>query len=195
MAVTTASTEGIQRRAHPKRPLRNDLLPALLLGGPAFLLLLVFLIGPFFMGILFSFTDQRLVSPNPAQFVGTRNYERLLGVSLLTLDPIVDPQTGQPQRDAQGQSPVSALARLHARRAKVPAVRGAARVVQRRSSAPAATSCWPPTRRSCTGCGTTSSSPWSSSRCRPGWACCWRCWSTSGCAGATSSAPPITARW
>jgi multiple sugar transport system permease protein len=103
MAVTTASTEGIQQPPTTrKRPLRNDLGSALLLGGPAFLLLLVFLIGPFFMGILFSFSDQRLVSPNPAQFVGTRNYERLLGVSLLSLDPITDPQTGQPQRDAQG---------------------------------------------------------------------------------------------
>jgi multiple sugar transport system permease protein len=103
MAVTTATTDGIRQPQHTRqRPLRNDLVPALLLGGPAFLLLLVFLIGPFFMGILFSFSDQRLVSPNPAQFVGTRNYERLLGVSLLTLDPVVDPKTGQPARDAQG---------------------------------------------------------------------------------------------
>jgi multiple sugar transport system permease protein len=103
MAVTTAPPAGIsQPRRRQKSPLGNDLIPALLLGGPAFLLLLVFLIGPFFMGILFSFSDQRLVSPNPAQFVGTRNYERLLGVSLLTLDPTIDPATGQPQRDAQG---------------------------------------------------------------------------------------------
>src|SRR5690242_17657146 len=103
MAVTTATTDGIrQPQRTRKRPLRNDLVPALLLGGPAFLLLLVFLIGPFFMGILFSFTDQRLISPKPAEFVGTRNYERLLGVSILTLDPTIDPATGQPQRDAQG---------------------------------------------------------------------------------------------
>ena len=45
---------------------------------------------------------QRLVSPQPAQYVGTRNYERLLRVAVLPLEPVVDPQTGQPQRDADG---------------------------------------------------------------------------------------------
>src|SRR3954452_4064959 len=82
---------------------KSDLGSALILGGPAFILLLVFLIGPFFLGIWFSFTDQRLVSPNPAQFVGTRNYGRLLQVSVLKLDPVVDPNTKQPLKDATGQ--------------------------------------------------------------------------------------------
>ncbi|HCI81182.1 MAG TPA: sugar ABC transporter permease [Ktedonobacter sp.] len=73
------------------------------MGGPAFLLLLVFLIGPFFMGIAYSFTDERLVSPVPAQFIGAKNYAQLLQVSILTLDPVVDPATHQLERDAQGQ--------------------------------------------------------------------------------------------
>jgi len=92
---------GLQK---PNKPRDNqDLLPGLLLGAPAFLLLLIFLIGPFFAGVTYSFTDQRLISPNPTQFVGTRNYTRMLGFSILTLDSIVDSQTGQPQLDANGK--------------------------------------------------------------------------------------------
>jgi multiple sugar transport system permease protein len=103
MAITTTlQRRGIEGRRTAERNRHKDLVPALLLGGPAFLLLLVFLIGPFFMGVLFSFTDQRLVSPKPAEFVGTRNYERLLRLAVLPLDPVVDPQTGQPQRDESG---------------------------------------------------------------------------------------------
>src|SRR3954464_2334983 len=102
MAVATDPSQRIATQQSVRRPIRHDFVPALLLGGPAFLLLLVFLIGPFFMGILFSFTDQRLISPTPAQFVGTRNYERLLGLSILPLEPIPNPSTGQPQVDANG---------------------------------------------------------------------------------------------
>ena len=57
-----------------------------LMAGPAFLLIVVFLIIPFFMAIGFSFTNQRLVSPNPTEWVGTRNYERLFGIATLTLE-------------------------------------------------------------------------------------------------------------
>lgn len=89
--------------AHPQLKRRRSVLgTALLLGGPAFLLLLVFLIGPFFMGVWFSFTDQRLISPEPTKLVGMRNYSRLLQVSILTLDPLVDPTTKQPLRDKNG---------------------------------------------------------------------------------------------
>ena len=56
------------------------------MAGPAFFLICLFLILPFFMAIWFSFTDQRLISPNEPEFVGTRNYERLFGMSLLTLE-------------------------------------------------------------------------------------------------------------
>lgn len=56
------------------------------MAGPAFFLICLFLILPFLMAIWFSFTDQRLISPNEPEFVGTRNYERLFGISLLTLE-------------------------------------------------------------------------------------------------------------
>jgi multiple sugar transport system permease protein len=72
------------------------------MGAPAFLLLLIFLIGPFFAGIWFSFTNQRLISANPTEFVGARNYLRLVRMGLLPLEPVVDENTGQFQRDEQG---------------------------------------------------------------------------------------------
>ena len=56
-----------------------------MMAGPAFLLIVVFLILPFIMAIGFSFTNQRLVSPNPTEWVGTRNYERLFSLAFLTL--------------------------------------------------------------------------------------------------------------
>ena len=79
-----------------------DLIPAILLGGPAFVLLLIFLIGPFFAGVSYSFTNQRLISGNPTEFVGIRNYTRLLRLDYLMLEPTKDQKTGQPARDETG---------------------------------------------------------------------------------------------
>jgi len=45
--------------------------------SPALLLLIGFLIIPFAMAIIFSFTTKRLVSPLPTRFVGLDNYVRL----------------------------------------------------------------------------------------------------------------------
>ena len=71
MSVITGATKQVQViRPQQRKHLRSNLGTALILGGPAFLLLLVFLIGPFFMGVIYSFTDQRLISPQPAQNVG-----------------------------------------------------------------------------------------------------------------------------
>lgn len=63
------------------------------MAAPAFGLILLFIIVPFALAFYFSFTNQRLFSPNDAQWVGTANFERLLGVSTLTLEP---------ERDAEG---------------------------------------------------------------------------------------------
>ncbi len=72
------------------------------MGALAFLLLLIFLVGPFFSGIWYSFTNQRLISANPTEFVGLRNYTRLLRLGILPLDAQVDEATGQLQRDESG---------------------------------------------------------------------------------------------
>jgi len=42
-------------------------------------MLLIFLVAPFVMSVILSFTNQRLVSPLPTRFVGLRNYVRLFG--------------------------------------------------------------------------------------------------------------------
>jgi multiple sugar transport system permease protein len=76
-----------------------DSLPAFLMAGPAIFLLLLFLILPFMGGIGYSFTNQRLISANPTEFVGLRNYQRLLGIAVLPLTPETDPVTGELIRD------------------------------------------------------------------------------------------------
>lgn len=63
---------------------------ALMFGGPALLGLLLFLVIPFLLALGLTLTDQRLVSPVPGQFVGMRNYERLLSVSYLVQKPETD---------------------------------------------------------------------------------------------------------
>ncbi|MGD2104620.1 MAG: sugar ABC transporter permease [Anaerolineae bacterium] len=59
---------------------RSDVLMGWLFSAPALMLLAVFLAAPFLMAVGLSFTGQRLIpNPNlPTQFVGLRNYMRLL---------------------------------------------------------------------------------------------------------------------
>ncbi len=73
-----------------------------LMASPAIVLLLGFLIIPFFLAFVFAFTNQRLISPNPAEYVGFRNFGRLLTIRTLTLDPIVDEASGLPVLDEEG---------------------------------------------------------------------------------------------
>ncbi|HWA20639.1 MAG TPA: sugar ABC transporter permease [Devosia sp.] len=74
-----------------------------LMAAPAFVLLFMFLMLPFLLGFVFSLTDQRLVSPNPTQFVGLSNFAQLLGADTLVLAPerdasgaVVKDETGAP---------------------------------------------------------------------------------------------------
>ncbi|HMQ30660.1 MAG TPA: sugar ABC transporter permease [Chloroflexaceae bacterium] len=87
---------------HMRRRPRADLVPGILMVAPAVFFLLLFLIGPFLLGIGFSFTNQRLISANPTEFVGVRNYSRLLRLAVLPLQPLADEATGRPQRDEAG---------------------------------------------------------------------------------------------
>lgn len=73
-----------------------------LMAMPAFGLLTLFLIVPFILAFALSFTNQRLISPNPTEFVGTRNFEDLLGAGVLTLDPVRDEASGELVRDEGG---------------------------------------------------------------------------------------------
>jgi multiple sugar transport system permease protein len=50
---------------------------AWLFSAPAVLLLLAFMVIPFILAFYFSFTNERLLSPRPTEWVGLRNYERI----------------------------------------------------------------------------------------------------------------------
>ena len=79
------------------------------MAGPAIFLIGLFVILPFVFALGLSFTDQRLVSPNPTQWVGGANYRQLLSVNLLVL---------QPESDADGKIAVDEMGA-----AKYPSVR------------------------------------------------------------------------
>ncbi len=81
---------------------RGEEVAGLAMAAPAVVLLLAFLILPFVLAFVMSFTNQRLVSPNPTSFVGTRNFVQLLTVRPFLMTPLTDPVTGETLRDATG---------------------------------------------------------------------------------------------
>lgn len=68
---------------------------------PGFGLIAAFIILPFFFAFGLSLTNQRLISPNPTEFVGLDNYRDLLGTAVITLEPERD-EAGQVIRDEDG---------------------------------------------------------------------------------------------
>lgn len=68
---------------------------------PGFALIALFIIVPFFFAFGLSLTNQRLVSPNPTQYVGLENYRDLLGLGVIALEPLRD-DDGQLIRDDAG---------------------------------------------------------------------------------------------
>lgn len=69
---------------------------------PGVVLVASFIILPFFLAFWFSLTNQRLISPNPTEFVGLKNYRDLLSVSVLTLERERD-TAGEGLRDDDGE--------------------------------------------------------------------------------------------
>ncbi|MDE0578767.1 MAG: sugar ABC transporter permease [Acidimicrobiia bacterium] len=88
MASTAAST-------------RSERRTGLLMVAPAVALLLLFLATPFAASFYFSFTDQRLASPNPTSYVGVDQFDRLLSFEWVTLSPSVD-ENGDYVRNEDG---------------------------------------------------------------------------------------------
>jgi multiple sugar transport system permease protein len=70
--------------------------------APAALGLIIFLIIPFLMAFYLSLTNTRLISPEPAEFVGFRNYGSLFKVAILKVEPEIDEQTGAVKLDEDG---------------------------------------------------------------------------------------------
>jgi len=91
-----------KRSSKGSRAGRQENISGWLLALPAILLIMGFLIIPFIMAFGFSFTNQRLISPNPTEFVGLRNFKRLLSINMLPLEPMVDESTGEIVLDEEG---------------------------------------------------------------------------------------------
>ncbi|EYD74206.1 Multiple sugar ABC transporter, membrane-spanning permease protein MsmF [Rubellimicrobium mesophilum DSM 19309] len=72
-----------------------------LMALPGFGLIALFVILPFVLAFVLSFTNQRLVSPNPTEWVGLSNYQSLLGLGVLHLEPERD-EAGQVVTDENG---------------------------------------------------------------------------------------------
>ena len=81
---------------------QEETLMGWLLVAPAVLLLFAFLIVPFFMAIGLAFTNQRLISPLPTEFVGGSNFAKLLTVRALVQPPMLDEKTNTPVLDKDG---------------------------------------------------------------------------------------------
>lgn len=88
---------------------RNEAIVGWLMAAPAILGILGFVIIPFIFAFGISLTNQRLISPNPAEWVGARNFSRLLTLRTFTLDPVVDEATGEIVRDEDGNITYPAL--------------------------------------------------------------------------------------
>jgi multiple sugar transport system permease protein len=76
-----------------------------LMAGPSIALIFAFILLPFFFAIGLSFTNQRLISPNPTEFTGLTNYRSLLGLGLLTLEPIQDASGAIQMKDGAPEYP------------------------------------------------------------------------------------------
>jgi multiple sugar transport system permease protein len=82
----------------------RDFLIAILMGGPAFLLLTFFLIVPFGRAIYLSRTNQLMVQPKhlAVESVGFAHYDNLLSLSVAEVHPQMDATTGDYMRDPNG---------------------------------------------------------------------------------------------
>lgn len=102
--MTTITKTEVHSQTHPSRRFRDrqmEMIYGWLMASPAMILMLSFLIIPFFLAFYFAFTNQRLVSPNPTEYVGLTNFKQLLTVRILRLDPIIN-EAGQPVLDQNG---------------------------------------------------------------------------------------------
>ena len=103
--MTTTTKSNVQVQTKSSRRLndrQSESLAGWLMASPAIVLVLGFLIIPFLFAFVFAFTNQRLISPNPTEYVGLSNFQRLLTVKVLRLDPVTDEATGEPVLDEEG---------------------------------------------------------------------------------------------
>ena len=80
-----SSTARAAIRSSLARKHRREVVTGWLIAGPAIFLIFMFLIVPFLLGFGLSFTNQRLISPNPTEFVGFHNFSNLMRFGKLIL--------------------------------------------------------------------------------------------------------------
>lgn len=85
--------------------IKSERRAGLLFITPAAVLITLFLILPFGAAFYFSFTNQRLVSPEATEFVGNDQFDRLLSFEWVTLEPGVD-DAGNVLRDDSTGDPL-----------------------------------------------------------------------------------------
>jgi multiple sugar transport system permease protein len=101
--TTTTSPEVTgKKQSTVDKSRKQEVRAGLLMVSPAVILLVVFLIVPFIMAFGYAFTNQRLISPNPTEFVGMRNFQRLLTIKMLPIEAEIDPETGEALQDEEG---------------------------------------------------------------------------------------------
>lgn len=94
-----------------------------LFASPGFGLMLLFIVIPFILAIAFSLTNQRLMSPNAAEFVGLENYTNMLDVGILVVDPEID-ASGNILVDKNGDSKYPRLRKFTRNNPDYPNVQG-----------------------------------------------------------------------
>ncbi len=88
----------IQNQTHSSKwPIERhtESITAWLMASPAMILMILFLIIPFILAFYFSFTNQRLISPNATEFLGLENYKQLLTIKVLRLSPLLTNQASR----------------------------------------------------------------------------------------------------
>jgi len=68
---------------------------------PTFIVIITIAIYPLFSVFISSFTDRVFASSAPTQYVGLQNYKQLLSLTIKELNPVIDPETGQPEVDPE----------------------------------------------------------------------------------------------
>jgi multiple sugar transport system permease protein len=92
-----------------KSKLMNAQRTGWLFAFPAAFLMFMFIVVPFCLAFWFSFTNQRFVSPNAAEYVGIENFRQLLSVRVLTLEPERDAATNDILKEPDGANKYPAV--------------------------------------------------------------------------------------
>lgn len=81
---------------------KQKTLIAWIMSAPALLALMIFVVLPLVLGFYWSTTNKRLISPLPTRSVGLQNYDSLLNLKIISVNPELDESTGKPKTDADG---------------------------------------------------------------------------------------------